>query len=507
MLRRYTTCLVFLLVYMNLRPGVAEAKVEPTVASLNPNASQLFLATMDLGDQRWDRTSSLLRDKPDSNPQVRESASYALGLLLRNGSGDNARAAKIITAVLAQQYNQPSMPFDGTFRRNLWEPNAPPNAVIWKDYDPNWREFVGTTFMIILEEFPNRLPSGLASKMDESIVHAIAGEIKNARLVPTYTNPALMFGILWDFAAKRSHRTDWIAQSADWQETVYNLFKKNGTFNEYNSPTYSGVDLYALSLWRRYGATARTQTIGSDMEAALWRDLASFYNANLGNISGPFDRAYGMDMESYVSVVGVALRTVLDAHTAPLPPLDPVVDPTTDHLGDIWFSPYFAILGVVIPPDAMKNFRGFQGDRTVTRRITDQRIATAVIDKQVMFGGESTQKTNDISGESQFHPATVQWRTPSGKIGWIQLTQAPPVDVTVDETGLIISCIGKVRFRIHAEGIVVADISQTTWVLPGLTVHVKADTTKFSLEPGTQSVDVEYFGITGLRINIPSTEK
>jgi hypothetical protein len=56
--------------------------------------------------------------------------------------------------------------------------------------------------------------------------------------------------------------------------------------------------------------------MGSDMEAALWSDLASFYNANLRNISGPFDRAYGMDMESYVSVVGMALRTVLDPHMA-----------------------------------------------------------------------------------------------------------------------------------------------------------------------------------------------
>jgi hypothetical protein len=153
----------------------------------------------------------------------------------------------------------------------------------------------------------------------------------------------------------------------------------------------------------------------------------------------------------------------------------------------------------------MKSFRGFQGDRTVTRRITAQRIATAVIDKQVMFGGESTQKTNGISGESQFHPATVQWRTPSGNIGWIQLTQAPPVDVTADETGLNISCTGDVRFRIHAEGIAVADISQTEWVLPGLTVHIKADTTKVTFGPGTQSVDVEYFGITRIRLNIPST--
>ena len=486
---------------MNALAPLASAKTAPTLASLSSNARQIFLVTMNWGDRCWDSKSKLVRDAPNGRPTVRESSSYALGLLLRDGPGDRTRAAEILNAVLAQQYDEPGKPYYGTFRRNLWEPSAHDGAVIWKDYDPNWREFIGTTFAMILEEFPNRIPRDLARRLNESIVRAVVGEIGNKRLVPTYTNPALMYGFLWNYAAVRNHRADWVTGSRAWQETVYSLFKKHNTFNEYNSPTYSGVDLYALALWRRYGATTRTRAMGSEMETALWRDLAVFYNANLRNISGPFDRAYGMDMKSYVSVVGMALRTVLGANIAPLPEQDPPVT----HGGDLWFSPYFAVLGVKIPADAMRSFDGFQGERFVKRQITDRRIAEAWIGRRVMYGGEITDKSRDISGESQFHAATVQWRTPSGEIGWIQLIQAPPVDAAADKHGLVIACSGDVSLRIHAEGITAANVKQAEWVLPGLTIHIAADAKRFSVTSGAEKVEVKYSKITKMRLNIEPT--
>lgn len=495
-------CWSYLLLFAVVVPfGYAE----PGLASLQPNAQQTFLDSMDWGDRYWDSQSKFLR-APASEPLatlgrsprflVRESSWYALGLLLRNRQGDQARALETLDAVLAQQYNEPGKPWDGTFRRTPQEPEPPENAVMWKDYDPNWREFIGSTFAMILEEYPHRIPKEMAHRMDDSIVRAIDGEIKNLRLVPTYTNPALMYGFLWNFAAVRSHRADWIKQSTDWQESVYALFKKFGTFSEYNSPTYCGVDLYALSLWRRYGATPHIRAIGSEMEAGLWRDLAAFYNANLRNISGPFDRAYGMDMESYISVVGLALRTVLDANQAPFPKLDPPVD----HVDDLWFAPQFAILGVQVPADAMQQFRTFQGERQVRRQIDEQRVATAWIGREIIYGGESTTKSRDVGAHSQFHPATVQWRTPSGKIGWIQLTKSPPLDAGADKSGLKISCAGDVHFRIYAPGVRIAGVKQKDWALPGLTVHVEADTRNFAVESGADAIELEYSGITGMTL-------
>jgi hypothetical protein len=109
------------------------------------------------------------------------------------------------------------------------------------------------------------------------------------------------------------------------------------------------------------------------MEAGLWRDLASYYQTDLRNVSGPFDRAYGTDMEEYVSVVGVWMRTVLDAPRAPLS----VLTATTDHLPDLWFAPHIAILGTSIPADALAKMRTFTGEHLVSKRISEQRVATA----------------------------------------------------------------------------------------------------------------------------------
>lgn len=477
------------------------ATAEPSLGSLNPKARQVFLATMEWGDRCWDPQTNLIAYSPHGQDQVRESSVYALGLLLRNRPQDKTRTIDILNAVLAQQYHAPGLPYDGTFHRNLEEPNPPVNAVIWRDYDPNWREFIGTTFAMILEEYPRSLPRELAHRMEQSIVLAVQGEINNHRLVPTYTNPALMYGFLWSFAAASSHRTDWLSESTSWQETVYTLFKKFEAFNEYNSPTYCGVDLYALSLWRSYGGTAHTRAMGREMEAALWRDEAEFYNANLRNLSGPFDRAYGMDMESYVSVIGVALRTRLDANTAPFPNLNPPLD-RIDHAGDLWFAPQFAILGVRIPSDALRSFTRFRGEKLVRRQITEQRVATAWIGSNVMYGGESTSMTKDIGEEGQFHPATIQWRTPAAKNGWIAMTRSPPLNARADRRGLTISCSGDVRFFFHAEGMVSTDVKQAEWVLPGLLVRITSDATKFALTPKAQGVEVEYVGISRMTLSI-----
>jgi hypothetical protein len=497
----------------------------PNIASLSKNSREIFQLAMQWGDRYWDpqtkflrlpmssySTGSILIGLPGySNPAgpatgghflVRDSSWYALGLLLRDQSGDRDRAAQILRAVLKEQYREPGKPWDGTFRRTP-EEQPGSNAVMWRGYDPNWREFIGTSFALLLNEYPDRIPPDLAAAMLESINYAVAGEIKQGRLQPTYTNISLMYGFLWHFAAVRGQRPDWVAPAVQWQETVYKLFKQYGAFFEYNSPTYAGTDLYALALERDYGFTPRMRSIGSEMEAGLWRAIADFYNANLRNVSGPYDRSYGMDMQSYVSVVGLYLRTVLDADQAPLTKFDPPVD----HVADLFFVPEIVILDTEIPPDAMKSFRSFPGEHQVRRQITDQRIATAWIGKTVIYGGEITGKTKDVGARSQFHPVTVQWQTPSGKIGWIMLTQCPPIDASADKKKIVISTTGDVSFRISAPGITSSDVIAGRWTLPGLTVRVATDSQGFTVQPQAQFVDLKYAGITKMKLTIKNTAR
>jgi hypothetical protein len=96
----------------------------------------------------------------------------------------------------------------------------------------------------------------------------------------------------------------------------------------------------------------------------------------------------------------------------------------------------------------------------------------------------------------------VQWKLPSGEIGWIQLTQAPPIDVRADRNGLQISCSGDVTFRIHAPGMKTTDLKKSDWVLPGLAVHVTTDAGKFALDRETGFVDITYAAISGMNLRI-----
>ena len=514
MKRLFRTAVALSFLAIATRAAVAfAAPRHANAASLSKNSRELFQIAMKWGDDSYDAQAKLCRMPP--SPQyteahlpvhlaVRESGWYALGLLLRDGSGDRQRAAQILDTVLNAQYREPGKPWDGTFRRAPNEPEPGTSAVMWGAYDPNWREFIGTTFAVILTEYPDRVPADLRKRMIDAIDDAVAGEMKQGRLLPTYTNISLMYGFLWDFAAVRGGKPEWTSQAEQWQTTTYDLYKQHDAFWEFNSPTYSGVDIFGLALWRDYGFTPLMRQRGSEMEAGLWRTTADLYNANLRNISGPYDRSYGMDMQSYVSVMGLWLRTVLDADHAPLTGFS---NPPVDHVPDLWFVPPIVVLDTRIPADAMAKFRSFPGPHRVNRPIADKRVATAWIDKAVIYGGEITGHTRGVDARSQFHPVTAQWQAPNGTIGWIQLTRCPMIDASADESGVSISADGDVSFRIFAPGGTTSQAEKEQWTLAGLTVHVSSDAKNFSAEQNGPFVDVKYAGMTKMTLGMESTSR
>lgn len=435
---------------------------------------------------------------------VRESAWYAAGLLLRDQKGDRERSTKILNAVLAEQFHAPGKRWDGTFRRTPNEPDPTDKVELWRGYDPNWRVFIGTTFALILTEYPDRVPAELRGRMQESIRTALKGEMHEGRLVPSYTNIALMYGFLLGYAAQHGGDPAWASMADQWQNEIYKLYKQHDAFNEYNSPTYAGVDFYALALWRDYGWNETMRARARAMEDGLWRATAAFYNANLRNISGPYDRSYGMDMQSYVSVDGLWLRMVLDAQRAPLTRFDPPVD----HVADLWIVPLLAMLDARIPADAMKSFEEFPGEHAERRAIEGPRVATAWIGRTLVYGGEITGQTRLVDAMSQFHPVTAQWLMPDGKIGWLNMTRCPYIDADATQEGIAITTrpAGPVSFRIAANGVGISNVKASTWMLPGLTVQVTTDGAQFAATPGKGYIDVTYQNVTKMHLRFMQTK-
>ena len=227
-------------------------------------------------------------------------------------------------------------------------------------------------------------------------------------------------------------------------QAIYDLFKVDNAFEEYNSPTYYGPDLYALALWRSLAPSPLLRRLGAEMESLLWLDLSRYYHPGLRNMCGPYDRSYGMDMTRYAAVLGQWIWLVSGQAQAPFPALDlPFA-----HTPDWFYAPQIAFLGAVVPEEARARLLTLDGPRKVEQVITraPRRVATAYLEENFMWGAEHTSLSK--IGSAQFHPATLHWRAAPGQIGWMRLVHRDPVDATVQGRILSIRGSGPLTFQI-----------------------------------------------------------
>lgn len=67
--------------------------------------------------------------------------------------------------------------------------------VIYDTWDPNWRGFIGTAFIIALEEFPHLINPHVTRLIEESLYNNTVGDtyrvggVDRDNLYPSYTNP------------------------------------------------------------------------------------------------------------------------------------------------------------------------------------------------------------------------------------------------------------------------------------------------------------------------------
>jgi hypothetical protein len=451
--------------------GSVHAKPPNTLAELDPTARKLTEISLEWMDSWW---------KPETNMlggSVRGTMIYATGLLLRDEPGDRERAYQAIGTVLDNQWNRPKRKFHGTYRRSLNEPDPPKPSRVWKDYDPNWREFIGTQQILILQAMPDRLSPEVTERIDEALKLAAEGALKR-RVNPGYTNIALMSAYLLTYAGQRFDNPEWL-DAGDWLlDGVYELFTRYETFEEYNSPTYYGVDLFGLGLWRAYPLTDKMDAMAQEMEAALWRDIGNFYHAGLKNMAGPYDRSYGMDMTKYMALVGMWIAMHVPEESWPLPDLTR----SAPKMSELAFMPSYAMLKGPIPSEVQQQLLSFNGERRMERPISPEgeRIAQAWLTEDFIVGAGTTPRGKPAN--NQAHPATVHWRAPNGEIAWLRLVCDWPASGIIDGDKLVITVdpgrksdpIDAIYCVWHAPGVESEDLMAGRWDLPGLSFRVEA---------------------------------
>jgi hypothetical protein len=309
------------------------------------------------------------------------------------------------------------------------------------------------------------------------------------RVPPTYANIALL----------RAWLDTWAGRADDgYARAVVDSFWRHGCFSEYGSPTYYGIDLLALGLWQRTDAPGPLRRDGAAVEAVLWDDIARWWHAGLGNLCGPYSRAYGMDLGSYVS--GLSLALWCAGLPAPMPSLRADVVP---HGHDVCVAPMLEHVGVRVPTAVRPAFERFHEARVVRQVIEDSppRVATGWLEERLAIGGEAGEWGFQARG--QFQPATVQWRQPNGAIGWLRADHHAPTRATASERRLVVDCdlhpTGGARPVRWVTNTTPLEVRGPWWRLPGLTVEVITDATLE--DPNT----LEYRHSSGARFELHLT--
>ncbi|KAJ7717780.1 hypothetical protein B0H16DRAFT_1798778 [Mycena metata] len=445
--------------FLNGRRAANESYLE----ALSETQRQVFDYVLDALDENF--SPPFLFNSP------RYSAWYAVGLLARNGKGDVATASEILKDVISFQFTDPTTNWYGTFKD---VPNAPdPGDVypprLYTSYDTNIGLFVCTSFIIIMEEFQHMLEPSLVTLIKKSMYNAIVGDgyrvggfngdgysaggFIGDNLYPIYSNPWYMRVMAATYVGKMMGDTNMSYWGDQWAAEAVANFNLYGTLAEFNCGTYTGVTLYALSLW---GYMPKNSTIvkhAKDIIAKTWTSIGMFYNPTLHTLGGPWDRTYGYDMRAYYGILGGQIAGIIggiEDGNAPLP--RPIVG--SEHFGDAAANVLTPLIAKFndpyVPAAALAQLKGLSTSHaysaqavsppwdnpTVPRNYTSWTAPGlsigAIASDEKVIGGAATN-------QAAYVPASIIWSTGSQTVWFNMYPTSGTISAAASHTGLTIA--------------------------------------------------------------------
>lgn len=459
-------------------PGISQSKLSTggdlskrfTYKTLSPYQKAIF-------DEFIDHefpTGQDIKQTLDGNAQSRDKSRLAEALLYRNKRGDKENAAIVLTWLFTlQNLDETSNDY------GVWKGSANSTG----KYDQNWREFIGTDLVIIHRRYRHLLPTDVLKGLDASLMHAALGALKR-NVNPDYNNISIMSSLMMEYVGNVFNRVDLKEAGLKKAKQIFANYHVYNTLCEYNTPTYYGVDFAGLAMWRELAFSSEIRDMGKTLEKELWLETATFYNANLKNMSGPFLRGYGMDMQKYNAIVGIWIAAAVDNEKIAFIPRK---------TGPKYFECSFIVtimeLGIEMPQQALAQFTRFDSPRFITRDVPNYyegdklKKVTAMINPDWMMGGLwGNRKISNL-----LKTGTIHWKTASGDISWLLVPGEGKTNVSVNETQMSIFLADKdakeFSIYIYSRGMSTNDFTDTVWTLPDMNLGIKTTLTRLTTEP------------------------
>ncbi len=259
-------------------------------------------------DRQFDPKENMVRE-PFSTPgyhttlkgglvhSTRTALYYALGLLDTGRAENLPRAIAILRRVVALQDTDPTSPTFGVWSWYLEEPLSQMRPPDW-----NWADFNGVTLLQISRDHRSSLPPDLARSVDAAILNACRA-IKKRDVGPGYTNISIMGTYVTLVAGEQLNIPEFSSYGLQRLANILAFTKANGSFEEYNSPTYTVVALHDLSRLKAHVQNPAAQAMIAPLLRRAWEELANHFHVPTRQWAGPHSRDYA----SFISETTLAL--------------------------------------------------------------------------------------------------------------------------------------------------------------------------------------------------------
>ena len=217
---------------------------------------------------------------------TRDAFTYANALLATGEEADRLRAIEALDHVAHLQDKDPANATFGIWSWYMEEPLDKMNPPDW-----NWADFCGKEILQVLLYQAERIPAELKAYLEETLRCACLS-IFRRNMHPGYTNISIMGSYVTLCGGQLLGWDEMFRYGASRFEKAWDYNLKNGTYAEYNSPTYTVEAITDLSRIYAEIKDEKVHAMAGDLLDLAWKTVAEHFHAPTGQWTGPHARSY-----------------------------------------------------------------------------------------------------------------------------------------------------------------------------------------------------------------------
>lgn len=253
-------------------------------------------------DQRYDPFAKMLVTAASAGPgyhttrksgdvhATRLSLNYAAALLDTGERWRIERANEIIRAVIGHQDRDVASPTCG-----LWPWYLEETLAKMSPPDPTWAGFCAMPLLMSWMNHREALTTPLADQVRDAVVQATQF-IQRRNVVPDQTSGAVLDVAVTLIAAQELNLPELRAYAKERLRKLHAHVMQQGSFTEYNSPTWLVIVLQELSRMLWLVKDGRDKALVTELHDLAWKHVATHFHAPTRQWAGPQSHSYETDL-------------------------------------------------------------------------------------------------------------------------------------------------------------------------------------------------------------------